>query len=73
LQDPKAALALVSARPGATEGINGSTERNDEDPDLKRAQDLLALHSTVKLAHQDGVDKELSEARKAVKQVLRSL
>ena len=73
VQDPNAALALVSARPGGTHAqsaTNGATSE-DEDPDLKRAKDLLELHATVKMAHQDGIDKELNEDREAVAKVLR--
>jgi len=47
------------------------TEAND--PDLKRAKDLLELHATVKVAHQDGTAKELNDARDAVARVLREL
>ena len=76
-QDPNAALALVSARPGET----GNTKKlqtgngNENDADLKRAKDLLELHTNVKLAHQDGTDRdrELSDARDAVNKVLRTL
>ena len=34
---------------------------------------MLELHSNVKLAHQDGTDKELNDAREAVAKVLREL
>ncbi|CAK4031327.1 Hypothetical predicted protein [Lecanosticta acicola] len=74
--EPIAALALVSARPDKPSETNGTTQNsgNDEDdPDLKRAKDLLDLHGSVKLAHQDGTDKELNEARDAVAKVLRTL
>jgi hypothetical protein len=65
-------MALISARP------DGSTDRqkaanSDDDADLKRAKDLLDLHATVKLAHQDGTDIDLNEARDAVERVLRTL
>ncbi|KAK5172256.1 uncharacterized protein LTR77_003894 [Saxophila tyrrhenica] len=73
--DPNAALVLVSARPEGT--IKDEQKRSEggaqDDPDLKRAKDLLHLHSTVKLAHQDGTDRELNEAREAVEKVLRAL
>jgi len=68
-------LNLVSARPRQlvqkpTVDTTG-TEAND--PDLKRAKDLLELHATVKVAHQDGTAKELNDARDAVARVLREL
>lgn len=40
---------------------------------MKRAKDLLELHADVKMAHADGTDKELNEAREAVAGVLASL
>jgi hypothetical protein len=71
LQDQKAALALVNTRP---EGITPTSSSTDsDDPDLKRAKDLLELHADVKLAHADGTDPELIEARRAVEKVLREL
>lgn len=72
LKDQKAALALVHARP---EGHipNSSSSADANDPDLKRAKDLLELHADVKLAHADGTDRELIEARQAVERVLRGL
>ncbi|SMR52868.1 unnamed protein product [Zymoseptoria tritici ST99CH_3D1] len=72
--DPNAALALVSARPAKTYDItvtNGSSESSNVD--LTRAKDLLSLHSSVKMAHQDGTDHELNEARRAVEKVLSTL
>ncbi|WPG98892.1 Hypothetical protein R9X50_00169200 [Acrodontium crateriforme] len=73
--DPAAAQALTSVRPSKLVSTQSpeqtSTEKND--PDLKRARDLLDLHSTVKLAHQDGIDKELNAAREDVARVMRSL
>ncbi|CZT17703.1 uncharacterized protein RCC_03540 [Ramularia collo-cygni] len=77
--DAEAALALVSARPpkpDATMGAEGSTAAasdDNNDQDLNRAKDLLNLHGTVKVAHQDGIDKELQHAREAVAKVLRDL
>jgi hypothetical protein len=79
-QDQKAALALVTTRPENTStsaSTSTSTSTTDatlnNDPDLKRAQDLLELHTDVKLAHADGTDRELIEAREAVQKVLRDL
>ena len=82
-QDPNAALALVSARPStskdqATPFYNNlqtlrSNTENGPDEDLKRAKDLINLHSSVKLAHRDGVDYELLEARKQVQKILNGL
>jgi hypothetical protein len=70
-QDQKAALALVNTRPEGTTPTSSSTDLSD--PDLKRAKDLLELHADVKLAHADGTDPELIEARRAVEKVLREL
>ncbi len=69
-QDPAAALALVSARPG---GTSSPAATDETDPDLKRAKDLIELHTTVKMAHQDGTDKALNEAREAVQKVIASI
>ncbi|EME38326.1 hypothetical protein DOTSEDRAFT_141038 [Dothistroma septosporum NZE10] len=72
--DSNAAFALVSARPEpSTEGNSTAKDKQTDDPDLNRAKDLLELHGTVKLAHQDGTDKDLNEARDAVAKVLRTL
>ena len=74
VQDPNAALAMVSARPEPSTEVDGLTnDKQADDPDLNRAKDLLELHGTVKLAHQDGTDKGLNEAREAVAKVLRTL
>jgi hypothetical protein len=73
-QDQKAALALVTTRPQNTATSASTTDATlNNDPDLKRAQDLLELHTDVKLAHADGTDRELIEAREAVQRVLRDL
>ncbi|PSK60132.1 hypothetical protein B9Z65_1030 [Elsinoe australis] len=70
--DPQAALALVSARPKPKDAIgeitSNATEKEDED--LKRARDLIELHSTVKTRHGNGVDDELLYARHEVRKVL---
>jgi hypothetical protein len=71
-QDQKAALALVNTRPDGIQPTSSSSTDTD-DPDLKRAKDLLELHADVKLAHADGTDPELIEARRAVEKVLRDL
>lgn len=75
IQDPKAALALVQARPtdGRTADAETLAHHEDSDVDLKRAKDLLELHAEVKVAHQDGTDKELNNAREAVAKVLREV
>jgi hypothetical protein len=65
-------VALVSARPDGS-ADHKKVENSDDDADLKRAKDLLDLHATVKLAHQDGTDVDLNEARDAVERVLRTL
>ena len=65
----------MTTRPENTTSPSTSTINAtlNNDPDLKRAQDLLELHSDVKLAHADGTDRELIEAREAVQRVLRDL
>lgn len=66
----------MSARPGPTGEAKNSLSAvttNDDDVDLKRAKDLLGLHGTVKLAHQDGTDLELNRARDDVDRVMRGL
>ncbi|GAB7341516.1 hypothetical protein MBLNU457_7735t1 [Dothideomycetes sp. NU457] len=74
--DPSAAQALVSHRPAdpSTEGnTNDSLQRQasrETDVDLKRAEDLIELHSTVKVAPRNGVDTELLVAREQVRRVL---
>ncbi|KAK1823267.1 hypothetical protein LTR12_002340 [Friedmanniomyces endolithicus] len=75
LADPKAALALITARVGhdGTAGAESMTRHEDDDPDLQRARSLVHLHASVKVAHQDGTDRELNEAREAVSKVLREL
>lgn len=62
----------MTIRPENTPASSINATLNN-DPDLKRAQDLLELHSDVKLAHADGTDRELIEAREAVQRVLRDL
>ncbi|KAK4987941.1 hypothetical protein LTR50_004278 [Elasticomyces elasticus] len=75
-QDPAAALALVSARPPPTTTTTSDAEQRAEtgqeatDADLRRAKELLELHSSVKLAHRGGVDRELEEARESVRRAL---
>ena len=75
MQDPNAALALVSARPeGTRETQEQQTENAEEnDPDMKRAKDLLELHSSVKVSHQAGTNRELDKAREDVAKVMRTL
>ena len=77
-QDPNAALALVSARPegNSTDRSPKSSQNsttNEDDADLKRAKDLLELHATFKVAHPDGSNPGLNEAREAVERVLRTM
>lgn len=68
LCDPTAALALVSARPSTSSQANRTTENHgNEDPDLKRARDLVELHYAVKVAHRRGeLGRKLHEAREVV-------
>lgn len=54
-------------------GQKDGSSADEDDPDLQRARDLLSLHADVKLAHADGTDKELIQAREAVDRVLRGL
>lgn len=72
-QDPNAALTLVSARPNGTDNAHKAGPEKETDPDLERAKDLIALHADIKVAHRDGTDQDLNEAREAVQRVLRSL
>ncbi|KAF2772157.1 hypothetical protein EJ03DRAFT_214211 [Teratosphaeria nubilosa] len=73
--DPKAALALVRARPSGNSTAEAETMalHEDHDTDLKRAKDLVELHASVKVAHENGTDKGLDDARSAVEKVLREL
>ncbi|KAF4555781.1 Hypothetical protein D9617_2g057450 [Elsinoe fawcettii] len=71
--DPQAALALVSARPAQANDVPTSGKPDDGDEDLKRARDLIELHSTVKTRHGSGVDDELLKARRDVDRVLDAL
>ncbi|KAJ9619796.1 hypothetical protein H2203_008066 [Taxawa tesnikishii (nom. ined.)] len=77
IQDPNAALALVSARPATSTSQATSTALNtfvpqdeESDVDLKRAKDLIELHSGVRSAYSGGVDRELLQAREDVRRVL---
>lgn len=71
-KDQKSALSLVSLRPDSATA-KPNDDNSEEDKDLKRARDLLDLHSTVKLAHADGRDRELMRAREEVGRVLEGL
>ncbi|KAK1067618.1 hypothetical protein LTR12_015936 [Friedmanniomyces endolithicus] len=75
LADPKAALALVTAREShdRTAEAEPMVRHENDDPDLQRARNLVQLHASVKVAHQDGTDRELNEAREAVAKVMREL
>jgi hypothetical protein len=66
---------LVNARPSDSSPAAAaeSASHEDNDTDLKRAKDLVELHAEVKIAHQDGTDKELNNAREAVANVMRQL
>ncbi|KAG9188265.1 hypothetical protein G6011_02188 [Alternaria panax] len=79
--DPAAALALVSARdtnPDTTSldtaakptATNSATD-DEQDPELKRAKDLLKLHYEVKEAHKKGeLGRGLEEARSLVRKAV---
>ncbi|KXL41362.1 hypothetical protein M433DRAFT_159 [Acidomyces richmondensis BFW] len=73
--DPKAAIALVSARPvcDTRAPAQQTTKHEDSDPDLKRAKDLVELHGAVKFAQDQGTERELRDARAAVISVLKDL
>lgn len=92
LQDQKAALGLVSARPSTVSAGTGSVEavrqrtaallsgtKDENDPDLQRAKDLVELHYAVKVKHLrkgTGVleaDDSLEDARHAVKVALEEM
>jgi hypothetical protein len=87
IQDPKAALAFVSARPESTQPLkegeterdgeeqkSASAERDEQDVDLKRVQNLIELHYSVKVAHTEGkLEKELMEARRMVQEAMAGL
>ncbi len=75
VQDPKAALALITARDShdRTAEAEPMARHENDDPDLQRARNLVQLHASVKVAHQDGTDRELNQAREAVAKVLREL
>lgn len=73
VQDSNAALALVSARPAGSSAASQNDTGNGDDPELKRAKDLLELHATFNVAHPNGSNLELNEARDAVERVMRTL
>ncbi|KAH7399526.1 hypothetical protein BKA66DRAFT_565597 [Pyrenochaeta sp. MPI-SDFR-AT-0127] len=73
--DPNAALALVSIRSSTLSHESNakptSTTLDEEDPDLKRAKDLLKLHYGVKEAHKRGeLGRGLEDARRAVERAV---
>lgn len=68
IQDPTAALALVSARPNDTE--TNKTSDND-DADLTRAKELVKLHYDVKEKHKYGeLSRGLEDARREVQKAV---
>ena len=73
-KDANAALALVSARSPTTTSVSAPRQAtsniDDQDVDLKRAQDLLDLHANVKVAHRGGLDQDLLRAREDVRRAL---
>jgi hypothetical protein len=75
-KDPSAAKALVSARPSMSTAKNAETDTPDsssqskEEKDIQRAKDLIELHYSIKVAHENGdLDRELSSARDAVREL----
>ncbi|KAL8672179.1 MAG: hypothetical protein Q9168_003343 [Polycauliona sp. 1 TL-2023] len=82
LREHNAALALVSTRAPASDtstptSTQPSTSKNihtlKSDPDMERALDLIDLHQGVKMAHVQGQDQGLTQARKDVDAVLAEL
>ncbi|KAI6797966.1 hypothetical protein KC363_g5266 [Hortaea werneckii] len=71
--DPRAAMTLVTTRPSNVDTAETDTDSQDNDQDLKRAKDLLELHTSVKVAHQDGSMSGLNDARDAIAKVLREI
>ena len=46
----------------------------ERDPDFRRANELMALHRDVKMRHiENGLDPDLTEARKDVERVMMAL
>lgn len=72
--DPKAAIALVSARAnGSSASSNHRVEEEDqdEDVDIGRAKELVKLHYAVKEAHRRGeLGAGLEEARASVQRAV---
>ncbi|KAF2467564.1 uncharacterized protein BDR25DRAFT_234181 [Lindgomyces ingoldianus] len=69
--DPTAALALVSERPSKSPNTKANQKLVEEDdPDLKRAKDLVELHYSVREAY-ELLGKDLREAREAVERAVR--
>jgi hypothetical protein len=67
-QDPAAALALVSAR-GADDKPAPPSDA-EQDPELKRAKDLIELHYSIKIASENGqLERILREARAVVREL----
>ncbi|KAJ8108752.1 hypothetical protein OPT61_g7956 [Boeremia exigua] len=81
--DPAAALALVSVRASPPTSTTTSTSTStattehpqdpadEQDPDLRRATDLVALHYSVRERCKTGaLGRELAEARRMVESAL---
>ncbi|KAI7365357.1 hypothetical protein KC336_g21411 [Hortaea werneckii] len=66
-------MTLVTTRPSNVDTAETDTDSQDNDQDLKRAKDLLELHTSVKVAHQDGSMSGLNDARDAIAKVLREI
>ncbi|KAG9626253.1 hypothetical protein KCU64_g18858, partial [Aureobasidium melanogenum] len=77
--DPAAAMDLVMARPPrdvaalSTQQLQKAQNTTDSDVDLARAQDLLDLHANVKLAHREGLEHALLQARQQVDMALKAV
>lgn len=66
-----AQTAPVGSSPHAPQGKDATLQ---QDPDLYRAQELVSLHQNIKARYSNsGLDAELLDSRKNVKQVLAAL
>jgi hypothetical protein len=71
---PSQSIDRTIQSPSQDANPKSQQQKQEEDPDLQRAKDLVQLHYSVKVAHADGVvDEGLLEARRAVREVLDGL
>jgi len=70
LKDPQAAMALISARPSSVDSkVVTSRSPQENDDDLKRAKELIELHSTINIRFANGIDEDLKRARDLVQKI----